>query len=159
MEPIKAVGTDYGMTAPQIQQPAEEDYSSMPVVYDPSVEEKKASASSGVGMKALAAVAIAGLALWGGHAWGAKGSKKAAAAAEEAKAAAEEAKNALQKKVDDAIKIADEEPKWYNNGVGKRCKRIKEALTGEVKEAENKVDDAAKEGAEKAVEKTEEAAK
>lgn len=146
MEPIKSVGTDYGMAAPQIQaQPEEDDYSSMPVVYDPSVEEKKASASSGAGMKALAAVAIAGLGLWGGHAWGAKSGKKAAAAAEEAR-------DVLQKRIDDATKIADEKTNWIFTSARKRCDRIKDALNGEVKEAEKKADDAVKEGAEKAEE-------
>ena len=66
MDPIKNNGAmDYTMTMPQqnnVQPTPEEDYSSMPMVYDPTMDEKKESAKSGIALKALAAVGIAGLA-------------------------------------------------------------------------------------------------
>ncbi len=102
MDPIKNAGVnDYAMTMPpqqnDVQQVPEEDYSSMPMVYDPTMEEKKESASSGLALKALAAVGIAGLALWAGHSWGSKGAKLA-----------EEAKDAAVKAKDEAVKAKDE---------------------------------------------------
>lgn len=64
MEPIQNTGAvDYAMTVPQSQtQPKEyEDYSSMPMVYDPEVEQKKKSSSNMLGMVALGAIAAAGV--------------------------------------------------------------------------------------------------
>ena len=109
MDPIKNAGVnDYAMTMPpqqnDVQQVPEEDYSSMPMVYDPTMEEKKESASSGLALKALAAVGIAGLALWAGHSWGNKGAKLA----EEAKDAAVKAKDEAVKAKDEAVKAKDE---------------------------------------------------
>ena len=79
MDPIKNNGAmDYTMTMPQqnnVQPTQEEDYSSMPMVYDPTMDEKKESAKSGVALKALAAIGIAGLAMWVGHYRGSKGVK------------------------------------------------------------------------------------
>ncbi len=108
MDPIQNNGmSNYAMTAPQQQndiQTPQDDYSSMPMVYDPTADEKKSSASSGLGMKALAALAIAGLAMWGGHAVGSKGAK----AAKEAKAAAEDALAKANKATEDALKVAED---------------------------------------------------
>lgn len=67
MDPIKNVGTnDYTMAIPQqqneVQQTPEEDYSSMPMIYDPEVEDKKKASSNMLGMTALGALALGGLA-------------------------------------------------------------------------------------------------
>ena len=109
MDPIKNVGAnDYAMTMPQqnnVQQTPEEDYSSMPMVYDPTMDEKKSSASSGLGMKALAAIAIAGLSMWAGHSLGKKNGAKIAKEAEEA---AKKAEETAKKAVEDAATKAAE---------------------------------------------------
>ena len=123
MDPIKNVGAnDYAMTIPQQQndvQVPQEDYSSMPMVYDPEMEDKKKAASSGLGMKALGAIAIAGLALWGGHAMG----KKSAKGLEEAMETALKAKDDALKAKDDALAQA---------------KKLKEANDAAYEIAENK---------------------
>lgn len=123
MDPIKNVGAnDYAMTIPQQQNDAQvpqEDYSSMPMVYDPEMEDKKKAASSGLGMKALGAIAIAGLALWGGHAWGAK----TAEAAKKSESLAKEAMETALKAKDDALAQA---------------KKLKEANDAAYEIAENK---------------------
>lgn len=107
MDPIQNNGmSNYAMTVPQQQndmQIPQDDYSSMPMVYDPSMDDKKSSASSGAGMKALAALTIAGLALWGGHAWGSKGAK------DKIEKAINEAKTEIKSEADKAIKEAKSE--------------------------------------------------
>ena len=123
MDPIKNVGAnDYAMTIPQQQndvQVPQEDYSSMPMVYDPEMEDKKKASSRGLGMKALGAIAIAGLALWGGHAWGAK----TAEAAKKSESLAKEAMETALKAKDDALAQA---------------KKLKEANDAAYEIAENK---------------------
>ena len=104
---------DYTMTMPQqnnVQPTPEEDYSSMPMVYDPTMDEKKESAKSGIALKALAAVGIAGLAMWAGHSMGQKGVKAAKEAEDAAKKAMDEAlakAKKLQEANDAAYEIAD----------------------------------------------------
>ena len=65
MDPIKNNGAmDYTMTMPQqnnVQPTPEEDYSSMPMVYDPEVEEKKKASSNMLGMTALGLLAVGGM--------------------------------------------------------------------------------------------------
>ena len=130
MDPIKNVGAnDYAMTMPQQQndvQVPQEDYSSMPMVYDPEMEDKKKAASSGLGMKALGAIAIAGLALWGGHAMG----KKSAKGLEEAMETALKAKDDALKAKDDALKAKDD--------ALAQAKKLKEANDAAYEIAENK---------------------
>lgn len=114
MDPIQNNGmSNYAMTVPQQQndmQTPQDDYSSMPMVYDSSMDDKKSLASSGAGMKALAALTIAGLALWGGHAWGSKGAKdKIEKAINEAKAEADKAIKEAKSEADKAIKEAKAE--------------------------------------------------
>ena len=61
MDPIKNAGAvDYAMTVPQNQNQVEGygDYSSMPMVYEPEVEQKKKASSNMLGMAALGAVAL-----------------------------------------------------------------------------------------------------
>lgn len=130
MDPIKNVGAnDYAMTMPQQQndvQVPQEDYSSMPMVYDPEMEDKKKAASSGLGMKALGAIAIAGLALWGGHAWGAK----TAEAAKKSESLAKSAMETALKAKDDALKAKDD--------ALAQAKKLKEANDAAYEIAENK---------------------
>lgn len=61
MDPIKNAGAvDYAMTVPQNQNQVEGygDYSSMPMVYEPEVEQKKKASSNMLGMAALGAAAL-----------------------------------------------------------------------------------------------------
>lgn len=169
MEPVKNVGTvDYAMTVPQAQNQVQggyEDYSSMPMVYDPAMEEKSNAASNKTGLVALGTVALAGIALYGGYRWGKSKTLKDGAKelTDDAKKAFEDQiaklkneKDKLQKCNDDAVKITEERT-MCNPGLKRRCERIKKALKpdGEdVKKAEetasktteevkNKADDAA----------------
>lgn len=167
MDPIKGAGVNnYAMMAmpeqnTQVveQYPATEqnyaDYSSMPMVYDPTVAEKKTSAKSGAGLKALAALTIAGLALWGGHKWGAKsakdavaavdGYKAAAEAAEAAKKALENENKALKDASAEALKIAENEKSgFFGTPIGnvkKVCAKITEALKKGTTEVAEKISD------------------
>ena len=109
MDPIQnnGINNNYVMSTPQQQADIQqEDSSTMPMVYDAEMEEKKNAASSGIGMKALGLIAVAGLALWGGKAWGEKSAKKA----KEALKVAEEAKD---KAVAQAKKLQDANDKAY----------------------------------------------
>ena len=166
MEPVNNVGmTNYPVTLPQSQTQAYDDYSSMPMVYDPVAEEKKESASSGKGLMALGALALAGLAVYGGFRWGkSKAAKDVVKEAPEelAKIRDELAKQKdelarVQKNNDEAYKIAEEEPSFWNPGLKKRCDRIKKALKPEEAKVENKADDVAQK-AEGTAAKTEETA-
>ena len=179
MDPIKNVGAnDYAMTVPQQQndvQVPQEDYSSMPMVYDPEMEDKKKAASSGLGMKALGAIAIAGLALWGGHAMG----KKSAKGLEEAMETALKAKDDALKAKDDALaqakklkeandaayEIAENKHKGFFDGKKalrddiKKALRPDEAETKKVEEKAAKTAEAGTGEAAKKAEGAEEAAK
>lgn len=137
MDPIKGAGTvDYAMTVPQNQNQVQggyEDYSTMPMVYDEAMEEKRQSASSGKGLMALGAAAIAGLALWGGRRWGAKDLKAAKEAVTDAEKTAKEAVDKakeLQKRNDDAYKIVED-----NKIIWRKRDELKKTLKpeGEVK--------------------------
>lgn len=174
MDPIKNAGVnDYAMTMPQqnnVQQTPEEDYSSMPMVYDLAMEEKKESASSGLALKALGAVGIAGLALWAGHSWGSKGTKLAKEAKEAAVKAKDEAVIAkdealakakkLQDANDAAYEIADKGEYYLKRNLRKDVKKALRPDEAEAKKIEEKVSEGAKkaegeakaEGAEKAEE-------
>lgn len=174
MDPIKNAGVnDYAMTMPQqnnVQQTPEEDYSSMPMVYDPAMEEKKESASSGLALKALGAVGIAGLAFWAGHSWGSKGTKLAKEAKEAAVKAKDEAVIAkdealakakkLQDANDAAYEIADKGEYYLKRNLRKDVKKALRPDEAEAKKIEEKVSEGAKkaegeakaEGAEKAEE-------
>lgn len=172
MDPIKNVGAnDYAMTIPQQQNDAQvpqEDYSSMPMVYDPEMEDKKKAASSGLGMKALGAIAIAGLALWGGHAMG----KKSAKGLEEAMETALKAKDDALKAKDDALaqakklkeandaayEIAENKHKGFFDGKKALREDIKKALRpdeAETKKVEEKAARTAEAGTGEAAKKAE----
>ena len=165
MEPVNNVGmTNYATQLPQTQQQYYDDYSSMPMVYDPAVEEKKASASSGKGLMALGALALAGVALYGGFKWGKskavkdviKDAPEELAKVKEELAKVKEECATLQKRNDEAYEIADKKTFW-NPGLKKRRERIKEALRPKETNAGNKAEGAAKK-ADDAAAKTEETA-
>ena len=66
MDPINNNGmNNYSVTVPQQQendvQVPEDDYSSMPMVYDPEAEEKKKAASNMTGLAALGTIAAVGI--------------------------------------------------------------------------------------------------
>ena len=70
MDPIKgASAVDYAMTVPQNQNQIQgyEDYSSMPMVYEPEIAEKKKSASGMIGLTALGIIAAGGLGFLAGR--------------------------------------------------------------------------------------------
>ena len=134
MDPIKNNGAmDYTMTMPQqnnVQPTPEEDYSSMPMVYDPTMDEKKESAKSGIALKALAAVGIAGLAMLVGRSMGQKGVKAAKEAEDLAVKAKDEAlakAKKLQEANDAAYEIADKKHTGIFDG--------KKALREDIKKA------------------------
>lgn len=170
MDPIKNNGAmDYTMTMPQqnnVQPTPEEDYSSMPMVYDPTMDEKKESAKSGIALKALAAVGIAGLAMWAGHSMGQKGVKAAKEAEDLAVKAKDEAVKAkdealakakkLQEANDAAYEIADKGEYYLKRNLRKdvkkalrpdeaEAKKATEAATKEANDAAAKAEDAKKE--------------
>ena len=66
MDPINGVNTqNYAVAAPQVQNKQvqdTQDYSSMPMVYEPEIEEKKKASSNMLGMTALGVLAIGGIA-------------------------------------------------------------------------------------------------
>ena len=159
MEPVNNVGmTNYPVTLPQSQTQAYDDYSSMPMVYDPVAEEKKESASSGKGLMALGTLALAGLAVYGGFRWGkSKAAKDVVKEAPEEIAKLREELARVQKNNDEAYKIAEEKASFWNLGLKKRCDRIKKALKPEDAKVENKADDVAQK-AEGTAAKTEETA-
>lgn len=64
MDPIKNVGAvDYTMAVPQNQNQVQgyEDYSSMPMVYEPEIEQKKQASSKMLGMTALGVLGAVGI--------------------------------------------------------------------------------------------------
>ena len=149
MDPIQnnGINNNYVMSTPQQQADIEqEDSSSMPMVYDAEIEEKKNAASSGIGMKALGLIAVAGLALWGGKAWGersAKGVKEALKVAEEAKDKAVAQAKKLQEANDKAYEIADKKHTKIFDRKKDLRNDIKKALKPDENEAAN-VEEAAK---------------
>ena len=152
MDPIKNNGAmDYTMTMPQqnnVQPTQEEDYSSMPMVYDPTMDEKKESAKSGIALKALAAVGIAGLAMWAGHSMGQKGVKAAKEAEDAAKKAMDEAlakAKKLQEANDAAYEIADKKHTGIFDGKKALREDIKKALRPDEAEAKKATEAATKE--------------
>lgn len=167
MDPVKNAGVnDYTMSMPQqneVQTMPEENYSSMPMVYDPTLEEKKESASSGIALKALGAIGLAGLALWGGHAWGSRSLKTAKEAKDAAVKAKDEAlakAKKLQDANDAAYEIADKGEYYLKRNLRKDVKKALRPDEAEAKKIEEKVSEGAKkaegkakaEGAEKAEE-------
>ena len=174
MDPVKNAGVnDYTMSMPQqneVQTMPEENYSSMPMVYDPTLEEKKESASSGIALKALGGIGLAGLALWGGHAWGSRSLKTAKEAKDAAVKAKDEAVKAkdealakakkLQDANDAAYEIADKGEYYLKRNLRKDVKKALRPDEAEAKKIEEKVSEGAKkaegeakaEGAEKAEE-------
>ena len=92
MPEVQNVGAaDYAQYQPS-QYPAEnyaEDYSMQPEVYDEHAEQMKVASKSRMGATLLTTAVIAGLALWGGHAWGKKSAKDAIANYEKAQKAME----------------------------------------------------------------------
>ena len=141
MDPIKNAGvTDYMSSLPQNnanQIQGYNDYSSIPMVYEPEVEVKKKASSNMLGMTALGitAAVVGGLV---GKKMGSKGLKEVQAAADDAiknyNAIAKE-KEALAKAKEEAQKSLDKE---RTLSVMERLKRLfnpNSGLTKEEKEA------------------------
>ncbi len=105
MDPITTPGAaNYTMTVPQTtnnQIQEYPDYSGMPMVYEPEVEQKKNASSNMLGLTALGILAIAGL----GYGYS-KGKKVSGLKQEVAQLSAE--KDAALKAKDDAIKMKNE---------------------------------------------------
>lgn len=170
MEPVKNVGTaDYAMTVPQSQLQNQtqgyEDYSSMPMVYDPAVEEKSKSASSKTGLIALGAILLGSIAAFGGYRYGKSKAAKdgvktlsddAEKAFQEQIAKLKQEKETLQKCNDEAVKIAEEKT-VLNPGLRTRCERIKKALKPDGEDAK-KVDEKVEKATDKVKDKADDAA-
>lgn len=166
MEPINNVGAaNYAMTVPQTQTQVQgmEDYSSMPMVYDPAMEEKSKAASNKTGLMALGTLALAGIALYGGYKWG-KNKAGAKELTDDAKKALEDQiqnltkeRDGLKKCNEEAGKIADEKT-FLNPGLRTRCERIKKALNPDAEDAK-KVEKKAEEAASEVKDKADDAAK
>ncbi len=171
MEPINGVNAqNYAVAAPQGQNNQvqdTQDYSSMPMVYEPETEEKKKASSNMLGMTALGALAI------GGIAYGvSKGKKVNGLKQEIAQLSAE--KESAEKLKDEATKALNKErtlsPKerlirLFNPEYGmtkeeiearkaaldakekaaKEAKEAKKAKKADDKKADNKADDVNKE--------------
>ena len=106
MDPINGVNAqNYAVAAPQGQNnqvQGTQDYSSMPMVYEPEIEEKKKASSNMLGMTALGALAI------GGIAYGvSKGRKVSGLKQEIAQLSAE--KESAEKLKDEATKALNKE--------------------------------------------------
>ena len=164
MEPINNVGTaNYAMTVPQNQAQGYEDYSSMPMVYDPAMEEKSNAASNKTGLVALSAIALGTLCAIGGYKYGKSKAVKDGAKelTDDAKKAFEDQienltkeKDALKKSNDEAMKLAEEKSPWYAVSLKEFKTKIKKALKPDgddakkveekAGEAKKKADDAAK---------------
>jgi len=70
MEPINNVGAaNYAITVPQNQNQIQgyDDYASMPMVYEPEMQEKKKASSGMVGLTALGVIAAGGLGFLAGR--------------------------------------------------------------------------------------------
>lgn len=145
MPEVQNVGAaDYAQYQPS-QYPAEnyaEDYSMQPEVYDEHAEQMKVASKSRMGATLLSTAVIAGLALWGGHAWGKKSAKDAVQKYENIKTAMED----LNK---DADKVIDTNFGGFQYG---------KDLAKKVKNLFNKLFPNAEEGAEKAADEVKEAA-
>jgi len=128
MDPIKGTGAaDYMMNIPQNQQSGEtqayDNYQSMPMVYEPEVEQKK---SASFGMVGLTAAGVIGAVIGGviGHKAGGKGLKEAKVAAEDAAKKYEavvKEKETLTKEKEEAVKSLGE---YREAGFWKRTIRI-----------------------------------
>ena len=119
-----------------------EDYSMQPEVYDENAAQMRAASKSRLGASLLTGAVIAGLALWGGHAWGKRSAKDAVANYEKA-----------QKALEEIEKTADE-----NAGLFLGKNRIGRSLYNKLKELCKIFKNSAEEGKEKAADDVKEAA-
>lgn len=171
MEPINGVNAqNYAVAAPQGQNNQvqdTQDYSSMPMVYEPEIEEKKKASSNMLGMTALGALAVVGIG-YGIH----KGKKVNGLKQEIAQLSAE--KESAEKLKDEATKALNKERtlsvkerfiRFFNPEYGmtkeeiearkaaldakekaaKEAKEAKKAKKADDKKADNKADDVNKE--------------
>ena len=159
MPEVQNVGAvDYAQYQPS-QYPAEnyaEDYSMQPEVYDESAAQMRTASKSRLGATLLSGAVIAGLALWGGHAWGKKSAAKEIDKAKDAVAKYEE----MQKKAEELQKDADNviDSTFGGFQYGKDfAQKFKNAFKDFFKKAED-VKDETKEGTKKALEDAKDAA-
>ena len=149
MDPINGVNAqNYAVAAPQGQNNQvqdTQDYSSMPMVYEPETEEKKKASSNMLGMTALGALAI------GGIAYGvSKGRKVSGLKQEIAQLSAE--KESAEKLKDEATKALNKE---RTLSVKERLIRLfnpEYGMTKEEKEARKAALDAKEKAAKEAME-------
>jgi len=131
-----------------------EDYAMQPEVYDENAEQMRAASKSRLGATLLSTAVVAGLALWGGHAWG----KKSAAKDIEKAGEAIENYAKAQKAMEEIEKAAEEgnDGKWFgkNHCGNKLLQKIKDLF----KPFKNTAEDA-KEEVKEGVEKTADGAK
>ena len=149
MPEVQNIGAvDYAQYQPsQTQYDDYADYNTQPQVYDEEAADIKSASKSRLGATLLTSAIIAGLALWGGHAWGKKGAAKEL---ESAKNAVEQYEKAMK----DIEKAAEEGNNQYfgkNHCGNKLLQKIKDILAP-FKQAAKDAKEEATEGAEKAAE-------
>ena len=149
MDPINGVNSqNYAISTPQQNNQIQNDYSSMPMVYEPEMEEKKKASSSMLGMTALGLLAIGGIG-YGIH----RGKKVDGLKQQISQLSAE--KEALGKAKDEVTKALDKErtlTTW------ERFKRLFKPTSG-LTEEEVKARNAAKEAKKKAAQEVKDAEK
>ena len=171
MEPINGVNAqNYAVAAPQGQNNQvhdTQDYSSMPLVYEPETEEKKKASSNMLGMTALGALAIGGI--WYGVSRGKKvnGLKQEIAQLSAEKESAEKLKDEATKALNKerTLSVKERLIRLFNPEYGmkkeeiearkaaldakekaaKEAKEAKKAKKADDKKADNKADDVNKE--------------
>lgn len=145
MAEVQSIGAaDYAQYQPsQVSETEYAEYPETPEVYDEHAEQMRVASKSRAGATLFATAVIAGLALWGGHAWGAKSGKEVA----------QKYKNAVEELAKDADNVVD------SNFGGFRFGKDLANKVKEVKEDVDKFLSNLKEAAEKAAEGAENTAK
>ena len=132
------------------------EYGMQPEVYDENEAQMRAASKSRLGATLLSSAVIAGLALWGGHAWGKKSAAKELEKANDAVMNYDKAKKALEE-IEKAAEEGNNKLFGKNhcgNNLLQKIKDFVKPFKNAVKEAEGD----AKEGTEKAADKAKDAA-
>lgn len=156
MDPINGVNSqNYAISTPQQNNQIQNDYSSMPMVYEPEMEEKKKASSSMLGMTALGLLAI------GGVGYGIYKNKKVDGLKQQITQLSAE-KEALGKAKDEITKAKEEVTKALDKertlSTWERFKRLFKPTSG-LTEEEVKARNAAKEAKKKAAQEVKDAEK
>ena len=159
MPEVQNIGAaDYAQYQPS-QYPAEDyaaDYNMQPEVFDENAAQMRAATKSRLGATLLSSAVIAGLALWGGHAWGKKSAAKELDKAKDAVANYEKAQKAMEE-IEKAAEEGNNQFFGKNHCGNKLLAKIKEFFKPFKKAAEEGKEET-KEGVEKAADNVKDAA-